>query len=208
MQFWTSTRNDGNMSFLHGERSEVLQNRKKFLTWVNFPLTDCVCMRANHGVEMVEVGLNDGGRGVDSIETAPQADALFTRDPNVGLFLLTADCVPLIMTDVKNSILVLAHVSRKNALLSFPALIVDRLREKYAVDPAQLIVMSGPFIQAESYYFDLVDAICEQLLSRGIQPDNLQLSSVDTFSSPSLFSHSRSFHTGEPEGRMATVARL
>src|SRR3989344_2462433 len=88
----TSRVEDGNMSLKWGEEVTVNSNRKKFLAKLGMKVEDCVLMSLVHGVDVVKVGKKDLGKTIE-------ADALITSEPGVGLFMMTADCFPVIVYD-------------------------------------------------------------------------------------------------------------
>ena len=45
----------------------------------------------------------------DPFETPPEADALVTRTPGLGLAILTADCQPVLFADAKAGVIGAAH---------------------------------------------------------------------------------------------------
>jgi YfiH family protein len=56
--------------------------------------------RQVHGTHVVKVGGMERGAGWDSpANVVPDADALWTEEPDVALVVLTADCVPILLAD-------------------------------------------------------------------------------------------------------------
>src|SRR3989344_9484294 len=99
----TSTVADGNMSLKWGEEREVVKNREKFLGGIRLKLEDCVAMSLVHGTKVMRVGKDDRGKMVE-------VDGLVTSEPGVGLFMVTADCLPLVLFDKKRQVVGLAHL--------------------------------------------------------------------------------------------------
>ena len=93
LSYETSTKSDGNLSFTYGERNEVLENRKKFLSKFGLRLDDTVVMSLHHG-ENIEI-VDERNRGKDS----SPADTLVTQEPVLVLSVLTADCLPSVYDD-------------------------------------------------------------------------------------------------------------
>ncbi len=222
---------DGNMSFDWGERKNVLSNRKAFLNKLGIKLEDSIAMFLKHGTDIMSV--NEFSRGEDAM----QVDCLTTKSKNVFLFVLTADCLPIIFYDPANSVLALAHLSRINSPKNFLHKIIQRMEDEYGSKPANFIAAIGPCIHKESYIFsneelkkripdektfkgfiadlsngrksiDLVGYNMEQMVSAGIKKENIEISEIDTAKNEEFFSHYHSRLAGIPEGRIATVVGM
>ena len=218
------------MSFKWGEIEEVIRNRKTFLEKNGFHLEDCVVMQVEHGEKIVIV---DSSSKNTLTEFAISADALITKEKNLTLFLLTADCLPITLYDPKNEVIALAHLGWKPTDLKLIVKVIEELKNKFGSDPIELIAHIGPGIHKESYIFknltqknspewlpfledipsgetkiDLVGYNRAQMLAAGLLEDNIFIDSADTAISDEYYSHYRSVRMGEKEGRFATVLTL
>ena len=208
---------DGDMSILYSGEEVAMANRQRFIEKQGLDFAKCVHTYVKHREDIQEVTSRDGGKFLD-------VDGLVTREPGVGLVIVTADCIPLVyhasMHDT--NVVALVHVSRKNVG------IVNKLVKKLGNEGR---VWIGPCIKKESYvwpnrndlgpewdefveqqldgwHIDLVGRIVQELKMQGIKMDKIELSDVDTGRDPNYFSHHRSMQTGESEGRFMTVATL
>lgn len=109
---FTSTTTNGNMSYRHGPVKQVRQQRQQFLSHHGLSLAECVTMTSNSNGQIVWVDAQDANKGMTEPTTALAADALFTTTQNLPLFLLTADCIPLILWSPQHELLALVHLSR------------------------------------------------------------------------------------------------
>lgn len=234
MIYGVSTVSDGNMAFQHGPAEAVLENRRKFLDTFGLSLEKTVVSNNQHGDNIVVLTESDASAGALLLDGAPKADALITSTRGLVLFLLTADCIPLLLIDKSKSVIALLHVSWKTATLGLPAKVVRLLMERFSLPPEEVRALFGPSIQKNSYVLphpleqendptwkpfleslssgevaiDLVGFTAKQLEQAGMMKESVIFSPTDTAQSPDFFSHYRSVHTGEPEGRFATVASL
>lgn len=144
--FASSDISDGNMSFTHGDnqRSEILQNRKIFFEKLNIPLDFTVAMELEHKANIVKVTTDDRQKGIYSLDDAIAADALITNEPQLYLFVLTADCIPLALYDPKNQAIALIHISWKTAHQDIIDLTVKKMSENFGTNPKNLIAQFGP----------------------------------------------------------------
>lgn len=74
--------------------------------------------------------------------TAPEADALYTRTPGLGLAVLTADCLPVLLCSEDGSEVAAAHAGWRG----LAAGIIDRTVERFQCAPASLRAWLGPAI--------------------------------------------------------------
>ncbi len=221
----TSKISDGNMSFKWGDEKEVLHNREKYLSQFNVSLQDCMEMKVEHGDKIVVV---------DKHSQSPiEAEALITKEKNLFLFLVTADCLPIVIYDPINEVVALAHLGWKPTELKLVIKVINEMKEKFSSHPEELQVHIGPGIHRESFAFinpiqktlpgwepflhDLssgetqIDSVAynkAQIMSTGVPKQNITVDSIDTATSPDYFSHYRSVRTNEPEGRFATVCGI
>jgi YfiH family protein len=225
----TSTKEDGNMDFRFGSESEALSNREKFLTKHKLSLADCLVMELEHQDKIVIV---DAGSKHDSLGTIV-AEALITQQKNLALFLLTADCLPVVLYDPVTHTVALAHLGRKPTEKKLLPQVIHMMQNTFQALPSNVQVFIGPGIHEEAYIFDslpaefspewqpfitktltgtwsidLVGYNISQLVECGVLEKNIIVSPVDTYQDHNYFSHYRSVKTGEPEGRFATICWL
>lgn len=110
----TSTKKDGDMSFVKGNVKNTLVNRKRFLANHGVSLNEIVALQTPHKTSIHRAILADLGKGSQDAKTVIFADRLTTDQKRVYLFLLTADCLPVVLYDPDNQAVSLIHVSRHN----------------------------------------------------------------------------------------------
>ena len=228
----TSTIVDGNMSFRIGDTKNSLQNRTDFLKSLRIPATKHICMKCDHGKEIVVVTHDTHEAGATTQEEMLTSEVLVTQEKGLALMLLTADCLPVSFFDPVTQTIALAHFSRETISKMLPQKTVGFLREHLDITPANLLIGVGPHIHTESYSFhppahniqpeilpfttekdgyifvDLVTACTTQLIQTGVSPENTSVSEIDTVTSSHHFSHHRSTKQNDPEGRFATIVML
>lgn len=155
------------------------------------------------------------------------ADALYTKQKNVALFLPVADCIATVVYDPNHNVLALAHLGRHSTY----AKLATRLIRHFIVDgsqPQDLIVWMSPHAKKEHYRLDWFDksddpdwhgffeerdggvyldmaGFNRQLFEReGVLPEAIHVSPIDTMSDDNYFSHLG----GETHGRIAVLAML
>ena len=184
-------------------------------------------MHQTHSNKVVEIKKNN-------YKTKIKADAMVTRMKGIALGVVTADCVPVIIYDVKNQIIGCVHAGWKGAYLG---IINNTIKKIKKMNSNNLIYASvGPCISQKSYevdidffkkfinlssknkkyfrnkndkkkLFNLRKFVTDKLLKLGIEVDQVN---KDTFSEKSnFFSYRRSFKLKQKDyGRCISVIRL
>lgn len=233
ISFGISTVDDGNLSFVHDDNEVVIGRRKKFLDRLGLKLDDCAVMSVKHSDDIKIVDSEDKGKGTKVLDDAVLVDALMTQEKNLGLFLLTADCLPIAFYDREKEVIALAHLGWKPTDKELAKKVVNKMSESFQSSPADILVYIGPGIHKQSYVHknpiqkeipkwqpfledlpngdtmvDILGFNKSQLIDAGVFEENITVDNTDTFVSDKYFSHYRSQKTGEPEGRIATVIAL
>ncbi len=227
---------DGNMAYTWGEKSEVSANRDTFWQKAGVELKNSVGMMLAHGTELRVVDQSDAGKGTQNDDDYYDVDALITNTKGLVLYVLTADCCPIILFDPVKAALGLVHASWKNTDQEFVKKVVATMQTTFKTNPADLKVFIAPAIHPQSYAFskndehiaqrdkpnwqpyleekagrvhiDVVSYNIDQLVEGGVLRQNIEDSGIDTYSSKDYFSHRQSVVESLPEGRLATLAWL
>jgi copper oxidase (laccase) domain-containing protein len=225
-----STVDEGNMSVFLQDKQIGLANRVAFLKPFDFDLEHTAGIKPLDGnlVTLVEDGFQNH---IDAVSI--HTDALITSMPNIVLAIYPADCPIAIIFDPTHHSLGFAHLSWKSTDAKLVKETIKRMTTEFGSNPQNMVVGLCPGIQKESYVFtdpiqkslpdwapyltdlpdgetsiDLFSYNRDQLLSAGVLPDHIELSSIDTGADTNFFSHYRAARTGEPEGRSMCMAAL
>jgi len=168
---------------------------------------------------------------------APKADALVSDTPGVVLGILTADCVPVLFSDDKASVIGAAHAGWQGALKgvvmntvnamidlganidNITAAIGPSIQQKsYEVGPdfpkpfaeqnSDNQAFFKPSIKPEHYMFDLTGYVTRRLYDTGVK--SVEITPYDTYSEEGLFySYRRATHLNQPDyGRQLSAIGL
>jgi len=228
-----STIDVGNMSCKYGAEEEVIENRRRWLKELGLNLEDCVMADLSHGDNVVIVNESNKGKAMDNCnEEGIQGDSLITDTTGVYLFMSTGDCLPLTLYDPTKGVLALIHLSRMTTSAKLGQKTLEIMQSEWSCDPGDILAWGGPSISRDSYkldYFnedtkewgpfavkmpdgkvsvDVAGFNRQQLLAMGVKENNIDISEIDTFTSPSYFSQWRARATGETEGRFATLVGI
>jgi YfiH family protein len=178
-------------------------------------------------------GFQEHGTRVQRVETPwdmdnrPVCDALVTSVPGVLIGVVTADCVPVLLTDPEAGVAGVAHAGWRGAAAGILEAVLEAMVEQGAC-MERIAVLTGPAIQPESYevgeevreafapeirplffkpvpgadrpehfMFDLPGVVMRLL--EGFPLRHTACCRLDTFRAPDLFfSCRRAFKAGEP----------
>ncbi len=144
-------------------------------------------------------------------------DGLITNIPNVKISIRTADCVPITLNDPINKVVGVVHAGWRGTEKKIVTNAVQLMTIKFNADPKDIIVEIGPAIDKKNYVvrsdvankfiyvypemfekigedqwmFDLVGVNIKQLLSAGIQNENIKNSNISTFNDKNYSSYRR-----------------
>jgi YfiH family protein len=161
------------------------------------------------------------------IGSAPHADAMATNIPGIILGILTADCAPVLLADVKAGVIGAAHAGWKGAISGVTDSVIVAM-EKLGSTRADITAAIGPCIAQPSYEVDdgfrdrflsvsaendrffitssraghfrfaLEDYVANRLALAGVA--NVEKLSADTYAdAESFFSYRRTTHKGESD---------
>jgi YfiH family protein len=212
----------------------VIENRRRAAAAVGLGLDDLVFCQQSHGRVVVSVTAADRGRGAYSAESAlPGADALVTAEPDVGLVVMVADCVPIVLFDPRTVTVACVHAGWRGTVARVVDAAINALVDGGS-RPADLLVGVGPAVPAERYQvgpevadaavdafgdaagelltpdsdgrwrFDLWAANQRVLAEAGVPEENVAVARMPTGPDGPFFSD----RSVRPCGRFAAVTRL
>ena len=100
-----------------------------------------------HGDRIVEVSTQDFPWAVPF----PDADALITRSPQIGLMVRTADCLPVFLYDPVRRTIGLIHAGWRSTQKRIVAQTLDLLHGRWGTNPQDIRVVLGPAIRLCCY---------------------------------------------------------
>lgn len=203
------------------DRMQVEANRQAWLAMLGLKQVTPMWLNQTHSATVVSD--EDYRLGVS-------ADAAISRDPTMMPVVLTADCVPIVLTDGGRRVVAAIHAGWQGLAKQ---IIAETIREM-RVDPTMLYAWIGPCIgqahyevdaafyqrfvaldgdnavffhanRSGHYLADLVGITRRQLQGCGVLPAHIYGAGVCTFADAGYFSHRRD---GAQSGRIATFITL
>ena len=172
---------------------------------------------------------------IDSPGLAGEGDAMITDRRSLALAARSADCPLILAADRGGRAVGVAHASWRGTVANITAELIFALVAEYGVDAADIIACIAPsagpccyevgqdvrraategigpeaekfFIERDGrMFFDLWSANRDQLISAGVQPENIHIAGYCTICSNDLFPSYRA--EGDSAGRFAAVIAL
>ena len=141
-----------NLAHTVGDDPErVLENHRIFGRAIGVDARDMVLAWQTHTVNVMNVGDKERGMGIVKERPYRDVDGIMTDTPGVCLLTSYADCVPLYFVDPAHRAIALSHSGWRGTVGNIARNTIEKMREMYGSDPAELIVCIGPSIAAECY---------------------------------------------------------
>jgi len=118
------------------------------LTRSRQPAPDLVTIRQCHSGILRRVNAADLPLTTPDHKALLEGDALYTRDPNLLLGILTADCVPVLVADTRTHAVAAFHAGWRGTLARIVEHGIATLRRDVNSRPEDLIAAIGPSIGA------------------------------------------------------------
>lgn len=195
----------------------IQENRRRIANSLGFEVHNLITVKQTHSSNVIVV---DAPFKV----ALPEADALITSTPGLLVGVITADCVPILLSTTKGDMVAAVHAGWKGAASGIVENTVQKMKDLGAKD---IVAALGPCIWQENYevsqefydqfantcsfapsffqvgsrphhwQFDLPGYVISRLKSAGVQM--IQPSMDNTYTDPErFFSCRRATHLGEP----------
>jgi polyphenol oxidase len=125
----------------------VLQNRKILAKSVDIPLESFVFLNQVHKSHVALVTPDMKGFGAFSRDTAIcSTDAMITNSPDICLFVMSADCVPLLFFDPVKRAIGACHAGWRGTVDRAPVSTLKAMNRYFGTNSADVLVAIGPSI--------------------------------------------------------------
>lgn len=131
------------------EAQTVTQNRQRLVQQQGLPSTPC-WLEQVHGCSVIEAG----------IDSRRQADASFSHQTGEVCVVMTADCLPLLLSDREGSCVAAVHAGWRGLLDG----VIEATLEKTGVPPEQILAWMGPAIGPAA--FEVGDEVYQAFIER------------------------------------------
>ncbi|WP_321471278.1 peptidoglycan editing factor PgeF [Halarcobacter sp.] len=147
--FYTFTNKDeGNLAYHVPDKKEnVDKNRLALSKKFNFDIKNLISMNQVHGACVTVVG-KDSPRVID------ECDAIITKDKDLTLMVMVADCIPILMFDKFKGVVGAVHAGRNSTFQNISRKTALKMNEEFGCKFEDIEVIMGPSIQKCCYEVD------------------------------------------------------
>ena len=128
------------------KRKNVSKNLQYISKKMSVKKNRLILMHQTHSNKVIEIDNTNLNKNVNS-------DAMITKDKKIALGVLTADCVPILIYDVRNKIIGCIHAGWRGALSGIIKKTINKIKDKNSIH--NIYASIGPCISAKSYEVDL-----------------------------------------------------
>lgn len=111
---------------------------------------------------------------IDKIVKLPDCDGVVTKEKNVALTALTADCAPIIYYDPHAHVIGISHQGWKGTTGHMPHYVIEQMKTLGAHE-SNIICSLGPAINICCYHMDLYQININILIQCGVSPKNIDI---------------------------------
>ncbi len=195
----------------------------------NMHVRRLIFLRQTHSVDGLI--LADASAADKTLSFAQSGDYLITNQKNVGLGIMTADCLPVILIDMMHGVLGIAHAGWRGTVARISTTMLHAMQDTFGTRPEQVKVFLGPGAKVccytvsssflahlehlpfneqliiernDTFYFDT--ALCNRLLLQdaGVKKESFCIEyNICTICDTAFYSHRRG-----NKGRQMTVVSL
>ncbi len=136
-------------------RENVEENRRRFLEALGAPKMKLVTLKQIHSSSVLRVGAEDlsepGRFGPRGAEPLCKGDGMMTAEKGILLAIQTADCIPVLVADVKKKVVAAFHAGWRGTVRRIAENGVGKMRAAFGCRPEDLVAAIGPGIGACCY---------------------------------------------------------
>ncbi|MCL2085404.1 laccase domain-containing protein [Candidatus Saccharibacteria bacterium] len=207
-------KSDGNMRAIEtSDADEVARNQNALLDSLDLSPSQVARILSTYDtdnfIEYIKLD-SVGPYDIPNAESMPRSDGILTPTKDLGMFLPLADCLGIVLFDPAHSALMTVHSGRHNLEQYGAQKAVEFMRQEIGSDPKSILAWFSPSAGKHNYPMykfnnhSLEEVALEQLARSGVPENNVILSSVDTTTNDSYFSHS----SGDHSKRFAILALM
>ena len=138
--------------------AHVAANRRSLSALLGIPEQNVIMPHQTHGATVCRIDCPPS-------ETIEATDALMTNVPGLCIGVSTADCIPVLLYDVRHHAACAIHAGWRGTVQHIVSKAVSAMQREYQSVPSQLRAVIGPGISLES--FEVGDEVYDQFLAAG-----------------------------------------
>lgn len=145
VKYYFSTTEDGNLSYLVDDlKQNVDKNRQTVANIMEYKNEDLVYMNQVHGNNVQIVDIN-------SPKLIENCDGIITKEKNLPLMVMVADCIPILFFDEIQGVIAAVHAGRNSTFLKIAQITANKMINELGCNANNIKVIFGPSIHSCCY---------------------------------------------------------
>jgi polyphenol oxidase len=145
IKYYFTTTEDGNLAYhVNDIKENVDKNREAVALKMDYENKDLVYMNQVHGNNVVIVDIN-------SPKLIDNCDGIITKEKNLPLMVMVADCIPILFFDEIQGVIAVAHAGRNSTFLKIAQITANKMMNELGCHPNNIKVIMGPSIHTCCY---------------------------------------------------------
>ena len=145
VKYYFSTTEDGNLSYLVDDlKQNVDKNRQTVANIMEYKNEDLVYMNQVHGNNVQIVDIN-------SPKIIENCDGIITKEKNLPLMVMVADCIPILFFDEIQGVIAAVHAGRNSTFLKIAQITANKMINELGCNANNIKVIFGPSIHSCCY---------------------------------------------------------
>lgn len=145
VKYYFSTTEDGNLSYLVDDlKQNVNKNRQTVANIMEYKNEDLVYMNQVHGNNVQIVDIN-------SPKLIENCDGIITKEKNLPLMVMVADCIPILFFDEIQGVIAAVHAGRNSTFLKIAQITANKMINELGCNANNIKVIFGPSIHSCCY---------------------------------------------------------
>ena len=145
VKYYFSTTEDGNLSYLVDDlKQNVDKNRQTVANIMEYKNEDLVYMNQVHGNNVQIVDIN-------SPKLIENCDGIITKEKNLPLMVMVADCIPILFFDEIQGVIASVHAGRNSTFLKIAQITANKMINELGCNANNIKVIFGPSIHSCCY---------------------------------------------------------
>ncbi len=175
IKYYFTTTHDGNLAYYVGDIKEnVDKNRENVALKMDYNNEDLVYMNQVHGNNVQIVTSN-------SPKLIENCDGLITKEKELPLMVMVADCIPILFFDEIQGVIAAVHAGRNSTFLKIAQITAHKMMNELGCKAQNIKVIMGPSIHSCCYEVsdELLDIVKTSFGEKFCKGKNIDLHGIN-----------------------------
>ena len=119
----------------------VYKNHIHYAQYLNYNIESLVHMNQIHGDKIVIIDKDT------DLTKIPQCDAMITKEKEIPLMVMVADCIPILIYDPIKKVIAVVHAGRTGVFLKILTKTLQMMQRSFKSSAEDLLIVLGPSIR-------------------------------------------------------------